>query len=129
MSRLFAAGAVSMLIFLAACQSASQNVTSNRAGPFPENYADLVREHVRTTFFDPYSIRDASLSKPELGRFMFSGGWVVCLRANAKNRLGGYTGVSDTVFFVNQGRITDGGDDTVGICKNRLFTSWNPGIE
>lgn len=60
----------------------------------PSNYRETVLDYVRNTFFDPYSIRDAELSE----LLAFDAGWphgqlwYACLRLNAKNRMGAYTG-------------------------------------
>ena len=51
--------------------------------------------------FDPYSVRSARISKANA--FIDSNGDIVetiCLSFNAKNRMGGYIGVSTTGFFV-----------------------------
>src|SRR5687767_1408100 len=68
------------------------------AAAFPENYRTVIIEQVRKTFVDPYSIRDASISAPIPPS---SGFWasaadmtIVCVRANAKNRMGAYGGLT-----------------------------------
>jgi hypothetical protein len=65
-------------------------------------------------FFDPHSIRDASISQPFPGGTTLSAdlsgsgaGWVVCLKSNAKNRFGDYTGLSDTAYVIRDGRVID----------------------
>lgn len=69
-----------------------------RSTPGPEWYREAVAEHIRKTFVDPYSIRDAEISipvriEPVLDMPDPPGGqWSVCVMANARNRLGGYVG-------------------------------------
>jgi hypothetical protein len=40
-------------------------------------------------------------------------GWLVCVRANAKNRMGGYAGQQSTAMLIYQGSVvdTDAGTD------------------
>src|SRR5262245_41832513 len=74
-------------------------------GPAPVNYKAAVKDRAFRSFFDPQSIRDASISKPFHGRTVAnynweSGmGWVVCLKANTKTRFGAYTGLQETVYI------------------------------
>jgi len=82
-------------------------------GPPPANYRAAVKEHIKTTFFDPYSLRDVELSEPVPASMVFDGGnlvpysgWMVCLKANGKNRLGGYTGLQVTGILFQGGVIT-----------------------
>jgi hypothetical protein len=65
----------------------------------PVNYRQTVAEYVRTAWVDPYSIRDAAISQPFPIRYGLMGQdtvWFVCVRDNARNRLGGYTGLTET---------------------------------
>jgi len=93
--------------FLSAC------VTPNpqAIGPFPTNYRDNVISYVKDAFFDPYSIRDAEISYPQQGHLFFQQGWLTCLRANAKNRLGGYTGRKVVALLINNGRVVQSMSD------------------
>lgn len=100
------AGAAVVAAFLAGCSSATMSPTSADAGPPPANYREAVKASARETFFDPYSVRDASISQPLYASTIFDGmsmvprkGWIVCVRANAKNRMGAYTGMQETVFL------------------------------
>ena len=60
--------------------------------------------------FDPYTVRDAGIATPKLrSSFVMTDpgeGWTVCFRANAKNRLGAYTGLSETVLLIRGDRVT-----------------------
>jgi len=76
-------------------------------GPYPTDSEQIVREHVRQAFFDPYSIRDARITPPHEGQIFFQQGWIVCLEANAKNRMGGYTGLKRTAFLINNNRVVN----------------------
>lgn len=76
--------------------------------PYPDNYRQLVVDGIRQNYFDPYSVRDAEIAVPRQGPSWDIGGkdgWVVCVRANAKNRLGGYVGKSDSAFMIVGGKV------------------------
>ena len=74
--------------------------------PPPPDYREIVARHIRENFFDPYSIRDARIAAPKAGQLSRSDaiaveqGWVVCVRANAKNRVGGYTGLKTSAYLI-----------------------------
>ncbi len=69
----------------------------------------MARTYLRSTLFDPYSVRDAQIASPKLkGSFVLtdpSEGWTICVRANAKNRMGAYTGMQETVLLVRGDRV------------------------
>jgi hypothetical protein len=86
--------------------------------PPPANYRQIVAEHIRKTFFDPYSVRDAGIAPPRPG-WGFTGetlgqyktGWAVCVRSNAKNRMGAYAGSKETIYILQEGRVVGSGQD------------------
>jgi hypothetical protein len=102
MARVFLAMGVCFFA-LTGCVSANPEAI----GPFPLESEKLVRDQVRQSFFDPYSIRDARISVPEQGHLFFQQGWIVCLEANAKNRMGGYTGLKRTAFLIHNNQIVN----------------------
>ena len=65
-----------------------------------------------------YSIRDAGIAAPRPG-WGYSGGtlgqyktgWAVCVRSNAKNRMGAYGGIKDTIYILQEGRVVGSGQD------------------
>src|SRR5690349_229557 len=85
-------------LMLAGC--ITTDISTEEAGPAPDptKYRMAVRDYLRTSLFDPYSVRDAQIGKPSPGSIHIEGtlrheaGWIVCVRANAKNRMGAYTG-------------------------------------
>lgn len=117
------------LIVLAGCASSAEPM--DNIGPSPANYRDMARAHIRSHFYDPYSVRDVEVSQPFLGGTvindsMESGrGWVVCVRANAKNRFGAYTGTEVTLFVAREGRVvhTIGGGAAAMHCVGALYDS------
>lgn len=103
-------------VALAGCQTTGEEV-ARQAGPAPANYRQIVADYVKTSFKDPYSIRDAEIAAPVPGRGPsmnadgFKTPWVVCMRANAKNAMGAYTGRKVTAVAVSDGRVTNAWDE------------------
>lgn len=78
----------------------------------PANYEAQIRARLVDDFVDPSSIRDAVISQPFPVNAVFDGvtpfprsGWAVCLKANARNRMGGYTGRQPTLYLFQGGTV------------------------
>lgn len=67
--------------------------------PSPTLKAKIVRD-ARTFLADPYSVRDAGISN--VATFN-NGSQGVCVRANAKNKMGGYTGRKNLAVIIRNG--------------------------
>lgn len=93
---------------LAGCQTAAEGPPAAAASPqaLPPNYRQMILERARAEFFDPYSIRDASISGPIPGTSFLGPVITVCVRANAKNRMGAYIGLKPTSYTFRDGKIT-----------------------
>jgi hypothetical protein len=83
----------------------------------PADYRRIVAEHMRKALFDPYSVRDAEIAPPTkyggllvVGTMLHETGWAVCVQANAKNRMGAYSGRKATAYLVRGGEVTHSGD-------------------
>lgn len=92
-----------------------QPVAESAAEPLPANYRVMVAEHVRKSFFDPYSMRDVGISQPIPGAAFTGSVSTVCVQANAKNRMGAYTGLKATSFTFRGGQITVADTEYAGI--------------
>lgn len=105
--------AASAALLLGACTGNEQlSITGTVDEPLPANYRELARAHLRSTLFDPYSVRDAMIAAPKNGGSGLYPGWAVCVRMNAKNRLGAYTGQSVTAVIMREGRVVHSVDET-----------------
>ncbi len=113
------------LVVLAGCNTTVQPPA--QASPPPANYRATVAAEVANAFFDPYSIRDAEISQPVYKTGIFDGtnlvpyqGWAVCVRANAKNRFGAYSGRNFSLFLFNGEavRMTLAGSEVQGQIDN-----------
>jgi hypothetical protein len=96
-----AAVAAVCLTLLTGCAVREANLRRfvDQRPPLPSERAAILRE-IKSTFFDPYSVRDAEISNasPSMtidGQTMFN----ICLRANAKNQLGAYAGRQVTQYY------------------------------
>jgi hypothetical protein len=94
------------------CASAGMQTGSTNSNPYPADYRKLAQDYVRSTFKDPYSIRDAQIAPPKLAMgpsLLPSSGfvtpWLICVKANAKNSFGAYAGPSPTVLLVYNNRV------------------------
>ena len=101
---------IALVAAIAGCATTAPD--SESIGPKPVNYENDIRSQIKTTFFDPYSLRDVSISEPMATGTVFDGatpfphsGWLVCMRANGKNRMGAYTGLQTTVFLFKDGSL------------------------
>jgi len=90
----------------------------------PNDYRAVVADHVRKNFFDPYSIRDAEISSTADTTSIFGPVTNLCVRANAKNRLGAYTGVKANIYVFQSGKILNVLEDQAfgSSCANRSYT-------
>lgn len=89
---------------LTSCQtSVPQTVADSQRTPTKALKTAIVQA-ARDVVFDPYSIRDAEISNVVL-LHPAAGVEAVCVKANAKNRLGGYTGRTATGISIRNGVI------------------------
>ncbi len=115
------AAALAVGTLLAGC--ASPTINADQAGPFPANYKAIMAAYIRQTYFDPYSMRDVAISAPVLGRIEYDSGWLLCLQANAKNRMGGYTGLKKTAYLVKYNSVAADLEDAP-VCETLQLLPW-----
>ena len=79
----------------------------------PSDYVEQIRSELANIFVDPASLKDTEISEPFPVNTVFDGitpiprsGWAVCLKTNAKNRLGGYTGKHPVLFLFESGKLS-----------------------
>ncbi len=109
-----------MVLALAGCsapwmQPSKDALAAADYGTFPTNYEALVKERIRTTFFDSYSVQELKIGAPVKGWIKdpaitggtFHFGYLVNFECNAKNRQGGYVGLKTTQVFIRDGSVRD----------------------
>jgi len=96
---------------LAGCSGVTPESAAEQGNPYPPNYRQLAAEYVKRSFIDPYSVRDGEIAAPKvamgpgiLGDGSWGTPWLVCVRADAKNRMGAYAGLSETAVQVYGGK-------------------------
>jgi len=105
-------------VFLQSCAMLGSRVTAQELadadfGVYPENYKELVRENLYHTLIDPNSLMLEFTGLPYKGycyapTYVPKGehfGYGICLRVNAKNKMGGYTGWKDYVAYIRNGKV------------------------
>jgi hypothetical protein len=118
-----------LAVILAGCQTTGQGSQIQVAQQLPPNYRQMIVDNIRSTFFDPYSIRDAMISAPIAGTSLLGPVATVCVMANAKNRMGGYIGSKPTSFVFRDGRLTAQDSDYAGMtCASARYEPF-PEIE
>lgn len=77
-------------------------------GEFPSNYEMLIKNHMESRLFDPYSAV-YKFHPPEKGWMNHWGtiyyGWLVECDINAKNRYGAYVGYHTYSFLIRDGKL------------------------
>jgi hypothetical protein len=99
-------------------------ISESDAGPRPRDYKASLTAYIEQTFYDPYSLRSVGVTQLVPGRFgVLGSGWIVCLQANAKNRMGGYTGLQRTSYLFQRDNIVLSGE-YADACQGVPFLPW-----
>lgn len=112
--------AILATLFLGGCAAGA--IPGDDVGPFPADYQDIVARAIRVEFFDPSSLQDVAIAPPYQARLLFTDGWMVCMQANGKNRMGGYTGRQYFGYLIRAGAIVQEGVQT--FCPNQQYVAW-----
>ena len=75
------------------------------AQPFPASYKAELLAFMRTYLNDPTNVREASISDPVQRAVAGARRYYVCVRYNARDSSGQYTGTADRVAFYLDGRF------------------------
>ncbi|WP_321345520.1 hypothetical protein [Breoghania sp.] len=101
---------------LAGCQSTAELQASfEQAKPAPASVKAAIVDAARDYLYDPYSVRDAEISYMQLIRQ--NGLHWLCVKANAKNQLGGYGGRQTVEVVLRNGKIV-GKQANSPACRN-----------
>lgn len=114
---------ISGCIALAACSGPGQLRSDGyeHIGPYPTNWKKITSEYIKDSYFDPYSVRDSEAAPPVRQKAVFFDSWVVCIRNNAKNKMGGYTGRQTSSLSIQQGQIVHVRSNDDFDCRSARF--------
>lgn len=94
-------------------------------GGAPTGYRVAVAADLRSTLKDPASVRGAFISQPFVRQMGAGERWVVCIRLNAKNGFGGYSGQADELAVFADGRLVSISEATAGECREAPMTTFH----
>jgi hypothetical protein len=100
-----------MLVPLGACVGGGEETYFARpsnpdvAQPFPANYRADLLAFLRTYLNDPTNVRDASISEPIQRQIAGARRYFLCVRYDARDSSGRYTGVADRAALYLDGRF------------------------
>lgn len=110
-----------LALALAGCAA---QISASEAGPPPADYRAAVKQQVITDFFDPHSLQDVAITEPTPGRLAFQKGWIVCMRANGKNRFGAYAGQQWYSYLFQGNTIVDQASAFALACEGKPLRPW-----
>ncbi|RMX61887.1 hypothetical protein SADFL11_00048920 [Roseibium alexandrii DFL-11] len=103
-------------VFVAGCQTSAELTASfDEAKPAPASVKSAIVDAARDFLYDPYSVRDAEISYMQLNKR--SGLHWLCVKANTKNQMGGYTGRQAIEVIVKDGKLV-GNLPNSAACRN-----------
>jgi hypothetical protein len=119
--------ALAIAVALAGCGSGrSREEREVRINVYPDNYrADLLAA-LHTYVADPTNIRDAYVSDPAIKPVGAQNRYVACVRYNAKNGDGRYTGSKDVIAIFITGRFDQFVDPTMQLGAANQSSQANP---
>ena len=90
-----------------------QEVATADYGAYPTNYRQIVDAWMRDTLYDPHSVVDLEIVPPskyflQAAPLMGGGrtfGYLVKVKLNAKNRMGGYVGRKTMNLLIRDGKV------------------------
>jgi hypothetical protein len=95
-------------------EEAQKIILIDTTEPIPKNHRQVAATIYRAMLKDPYSVRDAEISKPLNRSLKGFPGWTVCIRSNSKNGFGAYSGVTTVGLIISENRyrqLLDGGTE------------------
>jgi hypothetical protein len=111
-------------VSLTACGGSGQVRSSgdDDVGPYPTNWKSIVKSYIQNNYLDPRSVTQSEAAPPFRKTTPFYDfGWMVCIRNNAKNQFGGYTGRRITELGIKRGRVVDVDDKSDLFCRDAKF--------
>jgi hypothetical protein len=89
---------------------------------FPANYRTDIVSFMRTYLNNPSQVRDAAITEPTQRSIGGRERYVACLRYNARNSAGRYTGASDRLAVFFEGRFDQLIERAAEHCSGAAYT-------
>ena len=106
---------ISLAVGLSGCATVDEAALD--AKPPSRELREAIVDKARDVLFDPYSVRDAEISYLV---DLPGPSDAVCVKLNAKNRLGGYTGRQVNAVYVQNGVLLAAGSNP-RLCNNSML--------
>jgi hypothetical protein len=107
--------AVTLVVALAGCGSGRlREERETRINVYPDNYRTDLLAALHTYVSDPAHIRDAYVSDPAIRPIGAQNRYATCVRFNARNSDGRYTGSKDVLAVFVAGRFDQFVDSSLG---------------
>jgi hypothetical protein len=91
----------------------------------PVTYRGPIAAQFKATLRDPTSVRDARISQPFVRHMGAGERYVVCVRLNAKNGFGGYSGPVDRLAVFVGGELLSIVPTVAGECREVAMTPFS----
>jgi hypothetical protein len=109
------------ILFGCATPPTQQEIASADYGVYPKDYEEIIKSYMNGILKDPMSAQYTFLGAPQIAWTSFGGrkfGYGTCVRINAKNSFGGYTGNHLSYFLIRNGSVVTA---LVGTANNPLY--------
>jgi hypothetical protein len=107
------------------CQAApSEGAQVKVPQTIPANYKAQIKERLKTTLVDPYSLRDLEITDPQAIPLFGGPAPGVCLRFNPKNNYGAYSGLQTYIVYFRSGKM-----GVIDHPKTTVCGAWRPAPE
>lgn len=87
----------------------------------PANYRADIANFLKTYLNDPRGIREAAITQPQSRSMDGRQRYVVCVRYNARNAVGGYSGASDRLAIFYEGRFDQLMERAGDFCRDAVY--------
>lgn len=113
---------VILLLLLTGCASGGDRAAEEAAANVaPVNYRGDLLAFMRTYLNDPTNVREAAISEPQLRSIGSDTRWSACLRYNARDTVGKYSGARDRLAIYYRGRFDRLLENARELCKEATY--------
>lgn len=110
-----------LALLTASCASGGRDRSDEAANVFPAGYKADLLAFLRTYLNDPTNVREAAVSEPVLRPLGADTRYVACLRYNARDTVGKYSGARDRLAVYHRGRFDRLIENAREQCKDATY--------